>query len=137
MLQEEERSLTAKHHAPTILVVEDDKGIRDLFTQAFALLTPYHVQVVRNGPEALHFVTQIKPNLFILDYLLSDMDGIQLYDQLHATPGLEHIPAIIISVSLEKVSHEIENRHLLRINKPFDLVKFLDTIKQALASGQS
>src|SRR5215469_1060870 len=104
MLQEEEHSVTAKHHAPTILVVEDDEGIRDLFIQAFAQLTPYHVQVVRNGPEALHFVTQIKPNLFIIDYLLSGLDGIQLYDQLHATPGLEHTPAIITSVSSEKVS---------------------------------
>ena len=133
MLQEEEQSVTAKHHAPTILVVEDDEGIRDLFIQAFAQLTPYHVQVVRNGPEALHFVTQIKPNLFIIDYLLSGLDGIQLYDQLHATPGLEHTPAIITSVSSEKVSHEIESRHLLRVDKPFDLEKFLDTIKQALA----
>jgi CheY-like chemotaxis protein len=62
------------------------------------------------------------------------MNGLDLYDQLHATPGLEHIPAIIISsVSSQEASHEIESRHLLRVDKPFDLDEFLDTIKQALA----
>ena len=52
MLQDEEQSFTTKHHAKTILVVEDDADNRELYTEAFALLTPHHVQVVRNGPEA-------------------------------------------------------------------------------------
>ena len=134
MLQDEEQSFTTKHHAKTILVVEDDADNRELYTEAFALLTPHHVQVVRNGPEALHFVTQIKPDLFILDYRLPGMNGLDLYDQLHATPGLERVPAIIISsVTSEEAVHEIESRHLLRVDKPFDLDELLDTIKQALA----
>jgi DNA-binding NtrC family response regulator len=141
MLQEEERTLPAKHYAPLILIVEDDEDHRALYRQAFRLLTPYYVQVVRNGSQALHFVTQIKPNVFILDYRLPDMNGLDLYDQLHAIPGLERIPAIIISgVSSEEASHAIESRHLLRVEKPFDLDAFFITIKQALAqltSGQS
>jgi CheY-like chemotaxis protein len=123
MFQEEEGSFTAKHDAKSILVVADDTDNRWVYTE---ILTPYHVRVVRNGPEALHFVTQIKPNLFILDYRLFGMNGIQLYDQLHATPGLEHIPAIIISSSTSKEAiHEIESRHLLRVMKPFYLDKLL------------
>ncbi len=141
MLQEEEQTLTAKHYAPLILVVEDDEDHRALYSQAFGLLTPYHVQVVRNGPQALHFVEHVKPNVFILDYRLSGMNGLDLYDQLHAIPGLERIPAIIISsVSSEEATQEIESRHLLHVEKPFDLDEFLVTIKQALAQltrGQS
>ena len=71
MLQEEP-SLTAKHDAKTILVVEDDTDNRWVYTE---VLMPYHVQVVRNGPEALHFVTPIKPNLFILEYDTDSHDG--------------------------------------------------------------
>ncbi len=138
MLLEEERSLTVKHHTKLILVVEDDEDHRELYSQAFGLVTPYHVQVVRSGPQALHFVEHVKPNLFILDYRLPGMNGLDLYDQIHSTPGLERIPAIIISsVSSEEASHEIESRHLLRVDKPFDLDELLVTIKEALASGQS
>jgi CheY-like chemotaxis protein len=134
MLQEDLPSYAHLREVKTILLVEDDEGNRDLYTEAFALLTPYLVQVVRNGPEALHFVTQIKPNLFILDYHLAGTNGIQLYDQLHTTPGLESIPAIIIiSSTSEEAAHEIESRHLLRVMKPFHLDNLLDTIKQALA----
>src|SRR5215469_5426623 len=96
MLQEEQL-LTTKHDTKTILVVEDDADNLWLYTEALALLTSYHVKAVRNGSFALDFVQHIKPDLFILDYRLPNMNGIQLYDQLHATPGLEHIPAIIIS----------------------------------------
>ena len=37
---------------------------------------------------------------FLLDYHLSSMNGIEPYDRLHATEGLETIPAIIMSASL-------------------------------------
>ncbi len=131
----EEVPLGAKHDAvKTILVVEDDDANRELYSAAFALLTPYHVQMVRNGPEALNLVKHIKPNLFILDYRLPQMNGIDLYDQLHATPELEHTPAIIISsVASEDILHEIESRKLEHVEKPFDLDELLARIKQALA----
>ena len=62
------------------------------------------------------------------------MTGIDLYDQLHATPELEHTPAIIISsVASEDILHEIESRKLEHVEKPFDLDELLARIKQALA----
>jgi CheY-like chemotaxis protein len=102
-------------------------------TEAFSLLTSYHVQVARNTTEALHFVKHIKPSLFILDYRLPNMNGIELYDQLHAIPELEKIPAIIISgIASEQLTRDIESRKLIHIEKPYDLDTFLDTVKQAL-----
>jgi CheY-like chemotaxis protein len=139
-MPQEERSLTAKH-ATVILVVEDDEEHRALYSQAFGRLTPYYVQVVRNSSQALNFVKHIKPDVFILDDRLPGMHGLDLYDQLHATPGLERIPAIFMSsVSSEEASQKIESRYLLHVDKLFDLGEFLDTIKEALAQlthGQS
>ena len=134
MLQDEEMSLAAKHDTVKIvLIVEDDEDNRQVFTEAFALLTSYHVQAVRSSQEALTFVKHIKPSLFILDFRLPQTNGIELYDQLHALPGLENIPAIIISgIKSEQVARDIESRKLIRIEKPFDLDAFLDTVKQAL-----
>jgi len=133
MLAEEELPITTKHNAQTILVVEDDEGNRLILTEAISMLTPYEVQVTRNSTEALHFVKHSKPDLFILDYRLPQINGIQLYDQLHALSGLENIPGIIISgIASDEVTRDIESRKLIRIDKPFDLDEFLDAIKQAL-----
>jgi CheY-like chemotaxis protein len=137
MLQEEEMTSITKHNAKTILVVEDDADNRELYTEAFALLTPYHVKVVRNGSQALTFVKHIKPSLFLLDTRLPGMNGIDLYDQLHSTPGLELIPAIIISsVSSEEVTDQIESRKLILIEKPFDLDDVLSTVATVLSWQQ-
>lgn len=134
MLQEQEQSFTTKHGTvKTILVVEDDEDNQALFIEALSLLTSYHVQVARNSTEALHFVKHIKPSLFILDYRLPNINGIELYDQLHAIPELEKIPAIIISgIASDKVARDIESRKLIGIDKPFDLDELLDTVKHAL-----
>ena len=135
MLQEEGMSLIAKHTVgKTILVVEDDPEEQTLFTEAFSLLTPYHVKVVRNSTEAFHFVKHIKPSAFVLEYRLPGMNGIDLYDHLHSIPGLEHIPAILISsVSSEEVTREIESRKLIHIEKPFDLDDVLLTLANVLS----
>ncbi len=134
MPHEEELSVAAKQDTvKTVLVVEDDEDTRLLFTEAISMLTPYEVQVARNSTEALHCVKHRKPDLFILDYRLPQITGIQLYDQLHALPGLEHVPAILISgIASEQVTRDIDGRKLIPIEKPFDLDGFLDTVKQAL-----
>lgn len=134
MFQEQEQSFTTKHGTvKTILVVEDDEDNQALFIEALSLLTSYHVQVARNSTEALHFVKHIKPSLFILDYRLPNINGIELYDQLHAIPELGKIPAIIISgIASDKVARDIESRKLIGIDKPFDLDELLDTVKHAL-----
>lgn len=115
----------------TVLVVEDDIGIGAFLVQAIMQETPHHALLVTDGYQALNAVTNIKPNLFILDYQLPRMNGIELYDQLHAIGGLEHIPAIVISARLPR--HEIEKRQILGIHKPLDLDDFLHAIEQLLS----
>ncbi len=98
------------------------------------MFTAYHIEVVRNGSEALEIVKHIKPDLFILDYRLPSMNGIELYDHLHAISKLEDIPAIIISaVTFEQVKEDIESRQLGLLEKPFDLDVFLDMIEQTVS----
>ena len=138
MLQEEEKSSIAKHNVKTILVVEDDADNRELSAEVVALLKPHHAKVARNGSQALHFAQHIKPSLFLPEYRLPALDGIDLYDQLHATPGLERIPAIpISSVSSEQLTGEVERRKLILIEQPFELGDVLSTIATVLSGWWS
>jgi DNA-binding NtrC family response regulator len=114
----------------TILLVEDDSIISDLLTQMITLETPYQVYSAPDALEALDLVKNIKPQLMILDYWLPFMRGIELYDRLHNTQGLEEVPAIMLSVNAPV--REINQRHMTYIKKPFDMPKLLNTIHRLI-----
>lgn len=115
----------------TILLVEDDANIGEVLMQAITQETSYLVILVSDGYEALKVVEGIKPSLFLLDYQLPRMNGIELYDQLHAIEALAHVPAIMMSARLPH--QDLKKRAILGMNKPIDLDDFLLTIEQLLA----
>lgn len=120
-----------KERAPkTILVVEDDDMIGSLLVEALSLETPYHAMHVTDGLQALRVVHDIKPSLFITDYRLPQMNGIELSDRLRATKGLEQIPTIIMSAYLPE--QEVKKRQLVAMPKPFELDDLLDTVERLL-----
>jgi CheY-like chemotaxis protein len=119
----------------TILVVEDDDDTRELIMLLISTLPAYHYRLVSDASQALHVIKEVKPDLFILDYRLPGMNGLKLYDQLHATPGLEAIPALLITASrLEALRPEIEQRQVTVLEKPFDLDAFFLTVQRLLVT---
>ncbi|GAC1366921.1 MAG: response regulator transcription factor [Ktedonobacteraceae bacterium] len=123
----EEESISVK----LILIVEDDASIGDVIVQAIQTETPYQATLVTDGFQALRIVRNIKPQLFVLDYLLPSMNGLELYDNLHATEGLEHIPALFMSANAP--TSELEKRRVYYIRKPFELDELLRGIEELLA----
>jgi CheY-like chemotaxis protein len=117
----------------TLLLVEDDASNGMFFEQVISQETAYLTRLVKTGAEALVVVKEIKPNLFILDYHLHDMNGVALYDLLHDMKGLEDIPAIIMSTNLDQHAYEIEQRHLIGIGKPIELDDFIAVIEKVVA----
>ena len=121
-----EEDITVK----TVLVVEDDIGIGNFLVQAISQETPHHALLVTDAFQALKTVASLKPSLFILDYQLPRMNGIELYDKLHTIDELDNVPAILISARLPK--HEIDKRHIIGMSKPLELDEFLHTIEELL-----
>jgi CheY-like chemotaxis protein len=131
-------SAEQRTRATTILVVEDDEDIREFIGLLMSTIPAYHYSLVPDASQALYFVKGVKPDLFILDYRLPGMNGLELYDQLHATPGLEAIPAILMTATrLEALRPEIEKRHITAFEKPFDLDAFLLTVQGMIGKARS
>jgi DNA-binding NtrC family response regulator len=118
-----------KHSAKTILVIEDDASIGEMLIDALSD-TSYQAFLVSDGQEALQVVHVIKPALFITDYRLPKMNGIELYDCLHAQQDLANTPAIIMSAYLPK--EEVKKRNLVGLEKPFELDQLFSTIEQLI-----
>jgi CheY-like chemotaxis protein len=115
----------------TILVVEDDKDVGTFLVLMLLTESPYQALLVTDGFQALQLVHNLKPSLFLVDYQLPGMDGIALYDRLHAITDLADIPAIVISANLP--TRALRERHLTGVAKPFDVDQLLLTIAQLLA----
>jgi CheY-like chemotaxis protein len=118
----------------TILVVEDDEVTGSLISEIITQETPHRVLLARDGFQALELVREFetRPQLFILDYRMPGMNGINLYDQLHAISELDQIPAIILSASIEEQKDQIQARNIIGLGKPFDTDEFLLTIEEEL-----
>jgi DNA-binding response OmpR family regulator len=114
----------------TILLVEDDTTIAELLVQMISQETSYKVYSVPDGLKALELVKNIKPHLLILDYWLPYIHGIELYDRLHETEGLEKVPTIMLSVNAPV--REINQRRMTYIRKPFDMPRLLDAIHRLI-----
>lgn len=71
---------SAKMHG-SILVVDDDEIIRNLFIELFRQ-EGVAIRVAATGQEALTLVKQAPPALLIVDVSLPDCDGIQLLEQV-------------------------------------------------------
>ncbi len=114
----------------TVMIVEDDAHIGAFLVEAITGETPYHALLVANGIEALETIKHLRPSLMILDYHLPGIDGLELYDRVHAMTEMHEVPAIMMSARLPQ--RELERREIVGINKPFDLDDFLQQVKNLL-----
>ncbi|QQS44540.1 response regulator [Candidatus Roizmanbacteria bacterium] len=72
---------TDTDRSKTILVVEDEEYLRDLYVQILKQ-EGYNVEVAVNGEEAYQKMSQKDYDLVILDVILPKMDGLQVVDKL-------------------------------------------------------
>jgi CheY-like chemotaxis protein len=110
-----------------ILIVEDDQDIGRLYLELLQSETDCVVTLASEPLQALNVVEEFKPDLFILDYLLPHMDGLELYNKLHTIKGLENVPALFVTgILLDKKGKE---PGIIRMQKPFDTDMLLQTIE--------
>ena len=118
----------------TILLVEDDPNIGLFLVEAIAQETPYRAIVASDGKAALKLVRHFTPCLFILDYGLPGMNGIELYDRLHVNHELAPIPVVLITANRNIPQEELRQRQLIAFMKPLELDAFLATIETLLTA---
>ncbi|GHO60423.1 response regulator [Ktedonobacter robiniae] len=115
-----------------ILVVEDDPILGDILLEALQWEATYQGILVPSGEMALSILQTITPALFLLDYHLPGMNGLELADQLRRREGCKQRPILLMSASLPRENGAMDD--LITLQKPFDLEKLLQLIAELLAS---
>ena len=121
--------ITQKTYNHTILIVEDDESIGAFLLE---VLKPYRTFLATDAFEAQELLKTVRPDLFIFDYLLPHINGLELYDALHARKEYRTIPVLLISASITQ--EHIRARGLPFLQKPFELEEFLHMVEILLAA---
>jgi two-component system phosphate regulon response regulator PhoB len=120
--------------AKKILVIEDDKDIRDTIT--YALESEGYEVISSENSKILRSVDKYNPDLIMLDNWLtewkSDATGQQLSRELKTSPKTSHIPVIIVSAVNNVAEIAKEGLSDGYLQKPFDLADLLAIIKKNL-----
>ncbi len=82
--------------AQKILIVEDDKFLRELIVKKLAK-EGYEVSEAIDGEEGIKKIKSEKPDLILLDLILPGMDGFEVLSKMKDDPLLSSIPVIILS----------------------------------------
>jgi len=82
-----------------VLIVEDDDVTRDL-TATVLRLAGHDVLTAADGAEALEILERREPTVIFADLQMPTMDGWTLRRIQQESPGLAHIPFVIMSAVL-------------------------------------
>jgi DNA-binding response OmpR family regulator len=82
-----------KHH---IMIVDDNPGVLKLLGIMLER-DGYSVLTAENGYKALELLESSIPDLFIIDVMMPDMDGIELCRQVRACSNTAQTPVVILS----------------------------------------
>lgn len=79
-----------------VLCVDDEPGVVELIS---LILQPQNIQVdgATGGREALETMRQNPPDVVMLDIMMPDIDGWDVYHQMRADANLKDIPVIVVT----------------------------------------
>lgn len=109
-----------------ILVLEDDPDI--LYTLNIVLQNAgYEVELLSSG-QSIMDGTYNRPDLFILDKRMPDMDGLDVCRHLRKENGSQQVPVIVISATPQFGSHAIRAGANDFLEKPFTIKNLLSMV---------
>ncbi len=113
-----------------LVLIDDEDDIREVLKHSIEYTKDWTVQDAAGGEAGLELVRRVHPDAVLLDVMMPDMDGREVFRRLRRDPETEGLPVIFITASLQK--NEIRELEELRpagvLAKPFDPLTIADEI---------
>jgi DNA-binding response OmpR family regulator len=118
-----------------ILVADDDPGIRDIFNIILAK-AGYDIEIKEDAGEIFKNKFRI-PDLFLIDRLLSGIDGLDVCRYLKSNVRTSHIPVVMVSASPDIGLAAVKSGADDFIEKPFELSYLLKVIERNIEQAKN
>src|SRR3954453_14992679 len=94
-LDNDHLALSGPHQMATLLLVDDEPKL--IFKQVSHVFAPrgFHIELVRSGNEAIAHIARCKTDVVLLDLVLADMGGLDVYQRIRQIDA--RIPVIFVT----------------------------------------
>ena len=92
------------------------------------------------GQEGLEKISEIKPDLVLLDLMMPEMDGWEVYQKMKASEEMRDIPVIVVTAKAQSIDRVL-GLHIARVDdyitKPFGPQELLDSVERVISTKTS
>jgi DNA-binding response OmpR family regulator len=117
-----------------VVCIEDEPEMIDLVKLILRRADFDFVGAV-GGREGLNAVRRLKPDLVLLDLMMPDVDGWEVYRQMKADDELSEIPVIVITAKAQSIDRVL-GLHIAKVDdyitKPFGPHELLESVNEIL-----
>jgi len=117
-----------------VVCIEDEPEMIDLVRLILGR-KGFHVIGANGGIEGLETVRREKPDLILLDLMMPDMDGWEVYQQIKADDALKTIPVVVVTAKAQSID-KVLGLHIAKVDdyitKPFGPQELLESVEQLL-----
>lgn len=118
-----------------ILCIEDDAEMIDLIRLILGR-RGFEVSGAGGGAEGLKKVREQHPDLVLLDLMMPDMDGWEVYQQMKADEKTRDIPVIVVTAKAQSIDRVL-GMHIAKVDdyitKPFSPQELLNSVEKVLS----
>ena len=117
-----------------VVCIEDEREMIDLVKLILGRKGFDLVGAV-GGREGLEAVRKLKPDLVLLDLMMPDMDGWEVYQQIKADDELKDTPVIVVTAKAQSID-KVLGLHIAKVDdyvtKPFSPQELLQSVNKVL-----
>jgi two-component system response regulator VicR len=125
-----------------VICIEDEPAMIEL-VKLILTKRGFEVMGAVGGKEGLDLITKTQPDLVLLDLMMPDMNGWDVYQQMKADDAMKDIPVIVVTAKAQNID-KVLGLHIAKvqdyITKPFSPAELLQSINRVLGdtdAGQS
>lgn len=115
-----------------VLLLDNDESVLDMMQEALNY-GGFEVMAISQTENILPEIDRYRPDLVILDYILSGINGGELCHQIKANKKTSGLPVVLVSAYPRVLKSLSDYGADDFISKPFDLDDFLDRIKSLIS----
>jgi DNA-binding response OmpR family regulator len=135
-LAEAQKDAAAAQEKLKVVCIEDEPEMIELIRLILGRRNFELIGAV-GGREGLEVVRKIKPKLVLLDLMMPDIDGWEVYQQMKADEELSHIPVIVVTAKAQSID-KVLGLHIAKVDdyvtKPFGPQELLASVNKVLGT---
>jgi two-component system, OmpR family, response regulator VicR len=128
----------SENNAKVILCIEDEQEMIDLIRLILSR-RGFEILGANGGKEGLEIIRKTHPDLVLLDLMMPEMDGWEVYQQMKADETTRDIPVIVVTAKAQSID-KVLGLHIAKVDdyiaKPFSPQELLASVDTVLGRKQ-